>query len=40
MFFHFVTKHACDWRTDRTTITKMALAQLLCALKIDQEMQS
>jgi len=42
MFFHFVTKHACDKQThrhtdkqtDRITTPKAALAWLLCAVKI------
>ena len=38
MFFRFVTKHACDGRTDRQTdritIPKTALAYMLLAVKI------
>ena len=37
MFYSFVTKHACDRRTDRITIPKTALAYLLRAVKNDSQ---
>jgi len=47
MFFRFVTKHVCDGqtdkqtdgRTDRITIPKIAIAYVLCTVKIDQEVR-